>query len=103
MDNASFGIKIMIIQWEKLEKRKLKAISKIQNLHNQLNKNSVFVPNSPYALFIHEKVTKYWDASKTKVKVDHKLLYLIFKVWLTLSPIQKAEYTNQFKSDLIIQ
>ena len=59
------------------------------------NPNTKFTAWSPYALFIDNKVKQYWENSK--VKVDHKFLFTIFKVWQTLSKEQKKEYIDKFK------
>ena len=56
-----------------------------------------FIPKTPYAAFIEEKVVVYSQNGKSKVKIDHKFCHIAFKFWLTLSQVQKEEYIKKFK------
>ncbi|CAI2361990.1 unnamed protein product [Moneuplotes crassus] len=58
-------------------------------------KNGKFVPKSPYACFIDEKVDHYTTSGKSKVKIDHKFFYIIFKLWQTMTDQQKQAYSQK--------
>jgi hypothetical protein len=56
-----------------------------------------FIPNNPYAAFIEEKITEYSQESGGKVKIDHKMLEVLFAYWQTLSKSQKQVFIDKYK------
>ena len=70
--------------------------SYIKSKATNKNKDSEFVPKSPYAMYINEKVKKYSKDGKIRIRMDHKLLYIIFKMWCMMTQDQKNQYIYQF-------